>query len=283
VNLPQNGRKRKGEGLDCFGIILNCIVVSFLYVVGPVGGIITASRDLDPTYRIFRKLGIQELETNISLRIAEKLFRMGTMLVGFLELSRLLVLWLIVVLLTPRLMKSCIQSINLSDNNGIDGQMQTRRAELAKYNCLKLIAKTSAPVLSLPIAAMMLCLGNVLILGIFRLIRLRSFHPSALFAINQVFLAGVLAGMLLAIGTAVECKEASKKMLEQMWRKCNKMKRMGRTKWQYKMAKSLKPIEWHFGTGIWGDFVFGRIDKRVKSGYFYWVWDRTIAALLLVV
>jgi hypothetical protein len=216
------------------------------------------------------------------LRMTEKVFRMGSILVGNLEIVRLLVLWLIVHLVTIRLMKSSIQSISLSNNN--EGKRQ-RKAEIAKYNCLRLIVKTMAPVLSLPIATMMLCLGNIIILGIFRLIRLRILYPSAFVSVlNVVFMAGVLAGMKLAIGTAVECKEISEKMLEEMRRECNKMKGKGIVRrWEYKMAKSLRPIEWHFGTGIWGDFVFSRIHKGVKSGYFYWVWDRTIAALLLVI
>jgi hypothetical protein len=210
---------------------------------------------------------------------------MGSILVGNLEICRLLVLWLIVHLVTIRLMKSSIQSISLTTNEGIDGDRHLRKAEIAKYNCLRLIVKTMAPVLSLPIATMMLCLGSIIILGIFRLIRLRSLYPSAFVAVlHVVFMAGMLAGMNLAIGTAVECKEISEKMLEEMRRECNKMKGKGiGRRWEYKMAKSLRPIEWHFGTGIWGDFVFSRIHKGVKSGYFYWVWDRTIAALLLVI
>jgi hypothetical protein len=270
--------------VDWFGIILNFLALFLLYVTGPVGGLVPASRDLDPTYRIIRKLGIPQLETNWMLRMTEKAFRMGSTLVGNLEICRLLVLWLIVHLVTIRMMKSSIQSICLSNNEGIDGKRQ-RKAEIAKYNCLRLIVKTMAPVLSLPIAIMMLCLGNIIILGIFRLIRLRSIYPSAFVAVlNVVFMAGVLAGMNLAIGTAVECKEISEKMLDEMRRECNQMKGKGiGRRWEYKMAKSLRPIEWHLGTGIWGDFVFSRIHKGVKSGYFYWVWDRTIAALLLVI
>jgi hypothetical protein len=267
--------------LDWFGIILNFLVLFVLYVIGPTGALVPASRDMDPTYRIIRKLGIPVLETNYMLRMTEKGFRMGSILVGNLEICRLLVLWLIVHLVAIRLMKSSIQSISLTNN---DGKRQ-RKAEIANYNCLRLIVKTMAPVLSLPIATMMLCLGSIIILGIFRLIRLRSLYPSALIAVlHVVFMAGMLAGMNLAIGTAVECKEISEKMLEEMRRECNKMKGKGIVrKWEYKMAKSLRPIEWHFGTGIWGDFLFSRIHKGVKSGYFYWVWDRTIAALLLVI